>query len=179
MKLHDGVMDWRNAWEIMNSTDLKCQSLNIIVCLLAMDGLNDVMPPKLVTDASEAEIRGTNITLKNALNGKVQPGNDDAINNMPQPKVLKFTKSVQYFASTKKSRPVLEAGLDWFIPLIRQHKEMVSQMFGIKISVIMLDCKTLKGNAIFRKTFGLTLKGNHVYTGNPTFFELKLMDCFT
>jgi len=42
------------------------------------------------------------------------------------------------------SRPVLEAGLDKFIPLIRQHKEMVSQVFGIKISIIMLDCKTLR-----------------------------------
>jgi len=35
MKLHDGIMD---------SIDLKCQSLNIIMCLLAMDSLNDVMP---------------------------------------------------------------------------------------------------------------------------------------
>jgi len=48
----------------------------------------------------------------------------------------------------------------------------------------MLDWKTLKhqlalANAVFRKMFGLTLKGNHVKTGNPTTFELQLMDCFT
>jgi len=98
------------------------------MCLLAMDRLNDVMLPKMLTDASEAEIRGTNFALKNVVNSEVQPGNGDTINNMPQPKVLKFTKSVQYFASTKTSRPVLEAGLDWFIPLIRQHKEFVSEL---------------------------------------------------
>jgi hypothetical protein len=103
---------------------------------------------------------------------------------MPQPKVLKFTESVDVFASAKTSRTVLEAGLDKFIPLTKQHKEFISQNFDIKISVIMLDHKTLKHklalvNAIFRKTFGLTLKGHHVYTGNPTTFELKLMDCFT
>jgi len=34
-------------------------------------------------------------------------------------------------------------------------------------------------NAIFKKTFGLTLKGKHVRTGNPTAFKLELMDCFT
>jgi len=167
-------------WEIMNSTDLKCQRPN----MLAMDGLNNVMLPKLLTGASEAEIRGANIALKNALNGEVQPGNGEAINNMPQAKVLKFTESIQYFAGTKTSRLVLEAGLDWFIPLIRQHKEMVSQIFGIKISIIRSGHKTLKrklalANAIFRKMFGLTLKANHVYTGNPNIFEIKLMDCFT
>jgi len=61
---------------------------------------------------------------------------------MPQAKVLKFTESVQYFASAKTSRQVLEAGLDLFIPQIRQHKEMVSQMFDIKISVIMSNQQT-------------------------------------
>jgi len=59
-----------------------------------MDGLNNVMPPKLLNDASEAEIKGANIALKNALNGEVQPGNGNAINNMPQTKVLKFTESI-------------------------------------------------------------------------------------
>jgi len=34
-------------------------------------------------------------------------------------------------------------------------------------------------NAIFRKTFGLTVKGNVVRGGNPTVFELLLMDWFT
>jgi len=57
-------------------------------------------------------------------------------------------------------------------------------MFDIKISVIMCEGQTLKhklalANIIFRKTFGLTLKGEHVRTGNPNVFELKLMDCFT
>jgi len=61
---------------------------------------------------------------------------------------------------------------------------MVSQMFDIKINVITSNQQTLKSklnliNTIFRKTFGLTLKGEHVYTGNPNVFELKLMDCFT
>jgi len=48
MKLHDSVVDWRSrsGWEIVNSINLKCQSPNIIMCLLAMDGLSDVMPPK-------------------------------------------------------------------------------------------------------------------------------------
>jgi len=114
----------------------------------------------------------------------VQPGNDSASNNMLQTKVLKFTKSIQYFASTKTSRLVLEAGLDQFIPLIKQHKEMVSQMFDIKISVIMSNQQTFKeklalANAIFRKTFGLTLKGQCVKTGKPNTFELHIMDCFT
>jgi len=46
MKLHDGVVDWRSksAQDIMNSIDLKRQSPNIIMCLLAMDSLNDVRP---------------------------------------------------------------------------------------------------------------------------------------
>jgi len=118
------------------------------------------------------------------LNGEVQPSNNEAINNLPQTKVLKFTKSVQYFANSKTSRQVLEAGLDRFIPLIKKHKEMISQMFDIKISVIMSEWQTLKhklalANIIFRKTFGLTLKGRHVRTGNPNVFEIKLMDCFT
>jgi len=57
-------------------------------------------------------------------------------------------------------------------------------MFNIKISVITSDRQTLKHklalvNAIFRKTFGLTLKGNLVKGGNPNVFTLKLMDCFT
>jgi len=109
----------------------------------------------------------------------------DSLNElMPQTKALKFTKSVQYFASAKTSRQVLEAGLNRFIPLIRHHKEIVSQMFDIKTTVIMSDWQTLKhklalANAIFRKRFGLTLKGKHVYTGNPSVFELQLMDCFT
>jgi len=79
---------------------------------------------------------------------------------MSETKLLKFTKSVQYFAGAKTSRQVLEAGLDWFIPLIRKHKEMISQTFDIKISVIMSEWQTLKcklalANAILRKTFGL------------------------
>jgi hypothetical protein len=36
--------------------------------------------------------------------------------------------------------------------------------------------KLALANAIFRKTFGLTLKGNVWRVGNPTTFELKLMD---
>jgi len=123
MKLHDGILDWRSksAWDIMNSIDLKRQSPNIIMCLLAMDSLNDVMP---------------------------------------QTKGLKFTKSVQYFAGAKTSRKVLEAGLNKFIPLIRHHKEMASQMFDIEISVIKSNWQTFKEklaltNATFRKTFGL------------------------
>jgi len=147
MKLHDAILDWhsKSAGEIMNSIDLKHQSPNVIMCLLAMDHLNDVMP---------------------------------------QTKGVKFTKSVQYFAGAKTSRQVLEAGLDWFIPLIRHYKEMVSQMFDIKISVITSNRQTLKHklalvNAIFRKTFGLTLKGKYVKKGDTNVFELKLMDCFT
>jgi len=100
-----------------------------------------------------------------------------AVNNLPQTKVLKFTESVQYFASTKTSRQVLEVGLDRFIPLIKKHKEMISQMFDIQMSFIMSNWQTLKhklalANAIFRKMFGLTLKGKHVYTGNTNNFEL-------
>jgi len=145
MKLHNAIVGChsKSAGAIMNSIDLKHQSLNIIMCLLAME--ND---------------------------------------GMPQTKGIRFTKSVWYFASTKTSRQVLEAGLSKFIPLIRHHKEMVSQMFDIKISIITSDWQTLKSklnlvNAIFRKTFGLTLKGNIVKGGNPNVFELKLMDCFT
>jgi len=147
MKLHDAIVDWRSksAGEIEDSVDLKRRSPNIIMCLLAMDGLNEVMPPT---------------------------------------KGVKFTESVPYFAGAKTRRQVVEAGLDQFIPVIRNHKEMVSQMFDIKMSVITSDRQTLKSklnlvNIIFKKTFGLTLKGNHVKTGNPNSFELKLMDCFT
>jgi len=69
----------------------------------------------------------------------------DGLNEvMPQAKALKFTKSVQYFDGAKTSRQVLEAGLDRFIPLIRHHKEMVSQMFDIKINIIMSDWQTFK-----------------------------------
>jgi len=57
-------------------------------------------------------------------------------------------------------------------------------MFDIKISAITSNRQTLKSklnlvNEIFKKTFGLTLKGEHVKTGNPNVFTLKLMDCFT
>jgi len=74
--------------------------------------------------------------------------------------------------------------LDQFIPVIRNNKEMVSQMFNIKISVITSNRQTFRSklnlvNAIFKKTFGLVLKGNHVKTGSLNVFELKLMDCFT
>jgi len=84
----------------------------------------------------------------------------------------------------KTRRQVVEAGLDRFIPVIRKHKEMVSQMFDIKISVITSDRQTLKSklnlvNIIFKKTFGLTLKGKVVKGGNPNVFTLQLMDCFT
>jgi len=109
----------------------------------------------------------------------------DGLNEvMLQTKGVKFTKSVPYFAGAKTSRQVVEAGLDQFIPLIRHHKEMISQMFNIKISVITSERQTLKHklaliNAIFRKTFGLTLKGEQVYTGNPNVFTPKLMTCFT
>jgi len=126
MKLHDAIVDWRSksAGEIEDGVDLKRWSPNIIMCLLAMDGLNEVMQ---------------------------------------QTKGVKFTKSVPYFAGTKTSRQVVEAGLDWFIPLIRHHKEMVSQMFDIKISVITSNRQTFRSklnlvNAIFKKTFGLALK---------------------
>jgi len=108
------------------------------MCLLVMDGLNEVMP---------------------------------------QTKGVKFTESIPYFAGAKTSRQVVEAGLDRFIPLIRHHKEMVSQMFDIKINVITSKRQTLKSklnlvNAIFKKTFGLTLKGKQVYTGNHNVFTL-------
>jgi len=108
MKLHDALVDWRSqsAGDIMNSIDLKRQSPNIIMCLLAMYGLNEVMP---------------------------------------QSKGVKFTESVPYFASAKTSRQVLEAGLDRFIPLIRHHKEMVLQIFDIKINVITSDLKAQIG----------------------------------
>jgi len=147
MKLHDAILDWhsQSAGDIMNSIDLKRPSPNIIMCLLAMDSLNEVMS---------------------------------------QTKGVKFTESVPYFAGAKTSRQVVEAGLDQFIPLIRHHKEMVSQMFDIKINVITSNCHTLRSklnlvNAIFKKTFGLALKGKHVKTGNPNIFELQLMNCFT
>jgi len=42
------------------------------MCLLAMDGLNDAIPNKLLHDASEAEIKEANSALKNAVNGEVQ-----------------------------------------------------------------------------------------------------------
>jgi len=56
-------------------------------------------------------------------------------------------------------------------------------MFDIKISVIISNQHTFKEklaltNTIFRKTFGLTLKGHCVKTGKPNVFELKLMNCF-
>jgi len=103
---------------------------------------------------------------------------------MPQTKGVKFTESVPHFAGAKTSRQAVEAGLDWFIPVIRNYKEMVSQMFNIKISIITSNRQTLKSklnlvNIIFKKTFGLTLKGKHVKTGNPNVFTLQLMDCFT
>jgi len=79
---------------------------------------------------------------------------------------------------------VLEAWLEKFIPVLWQHNEMVSQLFDIKISVIMSKQNTFKqklglANTIFRKAFGLTLKGKRVKTGKPFTFELHLMDCFT
>jgi len=147
MKLHDAIVNWRSksAGEIEDSVDLKCRSPNIIMCLLAMDGLNEAMP---------------------------------------QTKGVKFTESVPYFAGTKTRRQVVEAGLDRFIPVIRNYKEMVSQMFNIKISVItsnrqMFRSKLNLVNAIFKKMFGLALKGKCVYTGNPNVFTLQLMNCFT
>jgi len=147
LKLHDTIIDWRNksAGEIEDSVDLKCRSPNIIMCLLVMDGLNEVMP---------------------------------------QTKGVKFTKSVPHFASAKTLRQVIEAGLDQFIPLIRHYKEMVSQMFDIKISIITSDRQMFRSklnlmNAIFKKTFGIALKGKHVKTGNPNVFTLQLMNYFT
>jgi len=100
MKLHDGIMEWhgRSEQEISNSI-IKCEKPNIIMCSLVMDSLNEVMPKKLLNDASEAKIKEANNALKNALNSEVQPSNNEAINNLPQTKVLKFTKSVQYFAN--------------------------------------------------------------------------------
>jgi len=86
-----------------------------------MVGLNDVMPPKIINNASEAEIRWTNVALKNMINGEEQPGDGEVINNMPKPKILKFTKSIEYFACAKTSLPILEGGLDRFITLIWQH----------------------------------------------------------
>jgi len=57
-------------------------------------------------------------------------------------------------------------------------------MFNIKISVITSDRQTFRSklnliNAIFKKTFGLTLKGKFMYAGNPNVFTLQLMNCFT
>jgi len=82
MKLHDAMVDWqsKSVGQIEDGVDLKHQSPNIIMCLLAMDGLNEVMPLA---------------------------------------KGVKFTESVSYFAGARTSRQVVEAGLDWFIPLIR------------------------------------------------------------
>jgi len=125
--------------------DLKRRSPNIIMCLLAMDGLNEVMP---------------------------------------QTKGVKFTESVPHFAGAKTRRQVVEAGMDQFIPLIRHYKEMVSQMFNIKISVItsnrqMFRSKLNLVNAIFKKTFGIALKGKVIKGGNPFVFTLQLMNCFT
>jgi len=99
MKLHDAIVDWcsKSVGEIEDSVDLKRRSPNIIMCLLAMDGLNEVMP---------------------------------------QTKGVKFTESIPYFAGAKTRRQVVEAGLDQFIPVIRNYKEIVSQMFSIKISII-------------------------------------------
>jgi len=96
------------------------------MCMLAMDGLNDVMPPKIITDVAEAEIKRANSAVKNILNSDRQAGYIEAINNMPQPKILKFMESVQYFAGAKTSRLILEVSLDRFIAVLRQHKEMVS-----------------------------------------------------
>jgi len=147
MKLHDAIVDWcsKSAGEIEDRIDLKRRSPNIIMCLLVMDGLNEVMP---------------------------------------QTKGVKFTESVPHFASAKTKRQVVEAGLDRFIAVIRHYKEMVSQMFNIKISVITSNKQTFRSklnlvNAIFKKTFGLALKGKHVRTGGTNDFTLQLMDCFT
>jgi len=57
-------------------------------------------------------------------------------------------------------------------------------MFDIKISVITSERQTLKSklnlvNAIFKKTFGLALKGECVRTGGTNNFTLQLMNCFT
>jgi len=41
------------------------------MCLLAMDGLHEVMPQKLLNDASESKIKGAHIALKNVLNSEV------------------------------------------------------------------------------------------------------------
>jgi len=125
--------------------DFKRRSPNIIMCLLAMDGLNEVMPPT---------------------------------------KGVKFAESVPNFAGAKTRRQVVEAGLDRFIPVIRNHKEMVSQMFDIKMSIITSNRQTLKSklnlvNIIFKKTFGLSLKGEVVRTGGTNDFTLQLMNCFT
>jgi len=116
------------------------------------------MPPKIINNASEAELRRANVALKNIINGNMEPNDGEDLNNIPKPKILKFSESIDYFASAKTSWQVLEAGLDRFIPLIQKHKELVSQNFDIKISVIMSEWKTLKhklalANAIFRKTF--------------------------
>jgi len=108
----------------------------------------------------------------------------DGLNEvMLQTKGVKFTESIPYFAGAKTRRQVVEAGLDWFIPVIRHYKEMVSQMFDIKISIITSERQTKHKlalvNAIFRKTFGLTLKGKYVKTGDTNVFTLQLMNCFT
>jgi len=57
MKLHDAIVDWlsKSAGEIMNSINLKHQSPNIIMCLLAMDGLT---PPRPETMAETIFICG-------------------------------------------------------------------------------------------------------------------------
>jgi len=57
-------------------------------------------------------------------------------------------------------------------------------MFNIKISVITSERQMLKSklnlvNAIFKKTFGLALKGKRVRTGSTNNFTLQLMNCFT
>jgi len=85
-------MDWhsRSGKEIINSIDLQCQSPNILMCLFAMDSLNDAMSSKILSEAMVDDIKRA--AFKNMLNGNMRPGDGEAIDNIPQTKILKFTK---------------------------------------------------------------------------------------
>jgi len=113
-KLHDAIVDWRN-WlpKIMDSIALKCQSPNIIMCLLAIDGLNGVMPKKLLNDASEAEIKKANTALKNAIKGEVQLGDDEAIN---RPKYSTSLKASNILLAPRPQGAVLKQDLTGLYP---------------------------------------------------------------
>jgi len=58
MKLHDAILEWhsRSVDNTSGSIEQRCCSKGIIMCMLAIEGLNDVMPPKILGDAPAAII---------------------------------------------------------------------------------------------------------------------------